>query len=49
MDDFSKGVVFYLSKETGRILGVLTWNLFGKMGLAKQVRKAVFKSAKMTS
>jgi hypothetical protein len=37
VDDFSKGVVFYLNQETGRIMGVLTWNLFGKMGVAKQV------------
>ena len=37
-DDFSKGVVFYLEEgEPRRIVGVLTWNLFGKMELAKQV------------
>ena len=37
MDDYSKGVVFYLNKPDGKIVGVLTWNLFGKMDLAKQV------------
>ncbi len=37
VDDFSKGVVFYLNQDTGCILGVLTWNLFGKMDIAKQV------------
>ena len=37
VDDFSKGVVFYLN-EIGKVVGVLTWNLFGKMDLAKQVR-----------
>lgn len=37
VDDFSKGVVFYLNSTSGRIVGVLTWNVFGKMELAKQV------------
>lgn len=37
MDDFSRGVVFYLNEETKHISGILTWNLFGKMDLAKQV------------
>ena len=37
VDDYSRGVVFYLGKERGRIVGVLTWNLFGKMDLARQV------------
>ena len=36
-DDYSKGVVYYLEKEEGRIVGVLTWNIFGKMDVAKQV------------
>ena len=36
VDDFSRGVVFYLG-EKQRIVGVLTWNLFGKMDLARQV------------
>ena len=36
VDDYSRGVVFYLGKER-RIVGVLTWNLFGKMDLARQV------------
>ena len=38
VDDYSKGVVFYLNKEMGKVVGVITWNLFGRMGLAKQVR-----------
>ena len=38
VDDYSKGVVFYLSQEEKkRVVGVLTWNLFGKMDIAKQV------------
>nr|CAL36989.1 programmed cell death 8/apoptosis inducing factor [Suberites domuncula] len=37
VDDFSKGVVFYLNSSSGRIVGVLTWNAFGKMDLAKQI------------
>ena len=36
-DDYSKGVVFYLEKEKGKIVGVLTWNMFGKMEVARQV------------
>ena len=36
-DDYSKGVVFYLQGERRRIVGVLTWNLFGKMDLARAV------------
>lgn len=37
VDDYSKGVVFYHNPE-GRIVGVLTWNLFGKMDAARKVR-----------
>jgi len=37
-DDYSKGVVFYLREDSRRIVGVLTWNLFGKMDLARQVQ-----------
>ena len=40
-DDYSKGVVFYMKPENGRIVGVLTWNLFGKMDLAREVRMVV--------
>ena len=36
-DDYSKGVVFYLQGERRRIVGILTWNLFGKMDLARAV------------
>ena len=37
MDDHSKGVVFYFNKEERRVVGVLTWNLFGKMDVARKV------------
>ena len=36
-DDVSKGVVFYLNREERKIVGVLTWNLFGKMDIARKV------------
>ena len=36
-EDFSKGVVFYLSPEERKVVGVLTWNLFGKMDVARKV------------
>lgn len=36
LDDYSKGVVFYHNND-GRIVGVLTWNLFGKMDAARKV------------
>jgi programmed cell death 8 (apoptosis-inducing factor) len=36
LDDYSKGVVFYHNTD-GRIVGVLTWNLFGKMDAARKV------------
>ena len=37
-DDFSKGVVFYT--KGGVVVGVLTWNIFGKMDLARKVLAA---------
>lgn len=37
VDDYSKGVVFYLSQEERKVVGVLTWNLFGKMDVARKV------------
>ncbi|XP_003385522.1 PREDICTED: apoptosis-inducing factor 1, mitochondrial-like [Amphimedon queenslandica] len=37
VDDYSKGVIYYLDKEGGRIVGVLTWNIFGKMDVARQI------------
>ena len=40
LDDYSKGVVFYHNND-GRIVGVLTWNLFGKMDVARKVNKAL--------
>ncbi|KAL2913855.1 hypothetical protein HK105_206589 [Polyrhizophydium stewartii] len=35
-EEFGKGVVFYLSPEK-KVLGVLTWNVFGKMDLARKI------------
>ncbi|TPX30307.1 hypothetical protein SmJEL517_g06105 [Synchytrium microbalum] len=37
-EEYGKGVVFYLSPEK-RIVGVLMWNVFGKVPLARQVIK----------
>ena len=37
VDDYSKGVVFYLSEDERKVVGVLTWNLFGKMDIARKV------------
>ena len=37
VDDYSKGVVFYLTREERKVVGVLTWNLFGKMDVARKV------------
>ena len=37
VDDYSKGVVFYLSRGERKVVGVLTWNLFGKMDIARKV------------
>ena len=34
-DEYSKGVVFYLREK--KIVGVLTWNCFGKMDVARKV------------
>ena len=34
-DDYSKGVVFYMREK--KVVGVLTWNCFGKMDLAREV------------
>ncbi|XP_065885748.1 apoptosis-inducing factor 1, mitochondrial-like [Dysidea avara] len=34
-DNYSKGVVFYLREK--RIVGVLTWNCFGKMDVARKL------------
>ena len=36
-DDYSKGIVFYMKEDNRKIVGVLTWNLFGKMDLAREV------------
>ena len=48
MDDYSKGVVFYLNDSGGKVVGVLTWNLFGKMSLAKQVQLDPHPSPRLT-
>ncbi|KAK5667314.1 hypothetical protein QVD99_005922 [Batrachochytrium dendrobatidis] len=35
-EEFGKGVVFYLSSSK-KVIGVLTWNVFGKMDLARKI------------
>ena len=35
-DKYGKGVVFYLNKED-RVVGLLMWNVFNRMGLARKV------------
>lgn len=35
-DDYGKGVVFYLNKE-GRVVGVLLWNLFNRINIARRI------------
>lgn len=35
-DDYGKGVVFYLNKE-GRVVGVLLWNLFNRINVARRI------------
>lgn len=36
-DNFGKGVVFYMRKN--RVVGVLCWNVFNKIGIARKVSK----------
>jgi len=39
-EDFEQGIVFYMSQddpEHEKVVGVVTWNLFGKMGIARKV------------
>ncbi len=35
-DDFGKGVIFYLKND--KIVGVLLWNVFKRIPIARQVR-----------
>ena len=35
-DDYGKGVVLYVKND--RIVGALTWNLFKRIPIARQVR-----------
>lgn len=35
-NDYGKGVVFYLNKE-GRVVGILLWNLFNRINIARRV------------
>ncbi len=35
-DKYGKGVIFYLNSES-RVVGLLMWNVFGRMGLARKV------------
>ena len=34
-DKYGKGVIFYLRE--GRVVGLLMWNMFGRMNLARKV------------
>lgn len=36
-DEFNKGVVFYLKDET--VVGIVLWNIFNRMSVARQVLK----------
>lgn len=36
-DDFSKGIVFYLRNDI--VVGILLWNVFNRMNIARQVLK----------
>ena len=36
-EDFGKGVVFYLREN--KVVGLLLWNVFGRMPLARKVRQ----------
>uniref|UniRef100_A0A336MRZ4 CSON005499 protein n=1 Tax=Culicoides sonorensis TaxID=179676 RepID=A0A336MRZ4_CULSO len=35
-DDFGKGVVFYLN-ENDRVVGILLWNVFNRIGIARKI------------
>ena len=35
VDDYGKGVIFYLRDKV--IVGIVTWNVFNKMAVARQV------------
>ena len=36
-EDFGKGVVFYLREKDEKVVGILLWNIFGRMPLARKV------------
>lgn len=36
-NDFSKGVIFYLKEDT--VVGIVLWNIFNRMSVARQVLK----------
>ncbi len=35
-EKYGKGVVFYLNKDD-KVVGILLWNIFGRMGLARKI------------
>lgn len=35
-NEYTKGVVFYLNKE-GRVVGILLWNLFNRISIARRI------------
>ena len=39
-EDFGKGVVFYMNKK--RVVGVVLWNIFNRMPIARKVRLSLF-------
>lgn len=41
-EDFNKGVIFYL--RGGSVVGILLWNITGKIYRARQVRKYMYYS-----
>ena len=44
-EEFEQGIVFYMSQdepELEKVVGVVTWNLFGKMGIARKVCSTIF-------
>jgi len=36
-EDFGKGVVFYLREKDEKVVGILLWNIFGRMPLARKI------------
>lgn len=43
-DDYGKGVIFYLRDKV--VVGIILWNVFNRMPIARKVRTAVTVSEK---